>query len=129
MNIPQSVSLGVAMLLATALLRADSPPRPAVQAFEGRVVSIVPIKQGRPGRLVISDKAGKGHRIVGVPASAPVTLNRNSATLSDLDSGDRVAIAADTYGRATEIVALRDRKGTGKRLVALSDDLTVLLRE
>ena len=94
------------VVISAALLGADSPPRPSVQANEGKVVSVVVFTQGRGGRLVM-EKSGKNRKMMGVPARAIVMLNRNPVTLGELKNGDHVLVAIDKYDVVTEIRAWR----------------------
>jgi hypothetical protein len=95
------------VVVSMALLGADSPPRAAVHAHQGKIVSVVAFAQGRGGRLVMSDKNGRNRTLMGVPARATVMLNQNSVTLGDLKSGDRVLVAVDKEDVVTEIRAWR----------------------
>lgn len=101
----------LAFFVARAILAGtDSPWRPAVQTFEGRIVTVAEIKEGRNGRLVFADQKAKVRRILPVPAGAIIILNRHSATLGDLEKDDRVVVAADRYDHVTEIRALREKR-------------------
>lgn len=100
---PLILSIGI------GLITGEVPPKPAVTSLDGKVVSVVDCHQGRDGRLVLSDLSGKSRQPLAVPAAADITLNRQSARLSDLAAGDRVAVAIDESHRATEIVATREK--------------------
>lgn len=104
------IGLGIVALL---LLGADSPPRPTLRAREGLIVSVMEIKQGRNGRLVLSDKGDRKRSLLAVPARAPILLNRSPATLGDLKTGDRAIVATDKYDLVTEIIATRVWESVG----------------
>lgn len=94
------------MLATCGSIVGEAPPKPPMWVGEGTIVSIVEIRQGRDGRLVM-EKAGHDRYLFGVPAAAVVTLNNCGATLGDLKRDDRVVVAADQDAKAIGILATR----------------------
>jgi hypothetical protein len=74
------------------------------------VVSVTEGKDGKDGKLVMSDAAGKNEHTHAVAATTKITLNKKAGKLADLKKGDQVTVTLDGTSKVTDIAATRAAK-------------------
>ena len=82
----------------------------ADKTHEGKVVSVTEGKDGKDGKLVMTDEDGKNEKTHAVLTKAKITLNKKSAKLGDLKKGDLVTVSMDKEDKVTEVAATREKK-------------------
>ena len=79
------LALGVALSLTVPAFAAD-------KSHDGKVVSVTAGKDGKDGKLVMTDADGKNEHSHAIGAKVKITLNDKSAKLEELKKGDVITV-------------------------------------
>jgi hypothetical protein len=91
----------VALALWVATAYAEDP-KPG--SHEGKVVKT------EPGKLTMTDKAGKNQHVMTIPADAKITFEGKACKLEDLKAGTAVKVTAEKQGDKVVVTSVEGKK-------------------
>lgn len=91
-------------LLMIAFILAPGAIARAADTHEGKVVSVQEPSGNTEGKLVMTDKDGKGEHSHMIPSQAKITCDDRTVKLGDLKKGDWIKVTMDN-GKVTQLAA------------------------
>jgi len=98
------------LLLMIACLLVPGAIATAADTHEGKVVSVQESSGNSDGKLVMTDKDGKGEHTHPIPSQTKITRDDKSAKLGELKKGDWVKVTTEN-GKVVELASGNARAG------------------
>lgn len=92
------------MLAGVVALSLTIPAFAAEKSHDGKVVSVAAGKEGKDGKLVMTDAEGKKEHSHAIGSKVKITLNNKAAKLEELKKGDAITV---TTGEGDAVVSVK----------------------